>query len=201
MSERILSTGKIAVFVLCALIAAGLGVSELMTPGPVGGASCKPAESVLGNFEAAEAGTQAPDAPFQDAAGKDRRIADHAGRGVVLNFWATWCAPCVREMPQLDRLKALVADNGIDVLAVSEDRQGVPLVEKFFAANKLGDLEILVDGGAKLQRAAKLRGLPTTILYRPDGTEAGRVVGVAEWDAEAAVTFLRQCLGTGTPKG
>ena len=157
--------------------------------------ACQVEDGVLGNFQAAEDKTLAPDTAFVDGAGKTRRLTDLKGRGIVLNFWATWCAPCVREMPQLDRLKGLVAGNDIDVLAVSQDRQGVPLVKKFYASNKLNDLEILVDKGSALIRSVKGRGLPTTILYDKKGAEVGRVTGIAEWDSPEIVAFIRRCLG------
>ncbi|MFQ5763934.1 MAG: TlpA disulfide reductase family protein, partial [Rhodospirillales bacterium] len=79
---------------------------------------CLPHEGALGNFEAAEPPRPVSGTPFADGAGETRSLADHRGRGVVLNFWATWCAPCIREMPQLDRLKRLLATAGIDVLAL-----------------------------------------------------------------------------------
>ncbi|MDD9875839.1 MAG: TlpA disulfide reductase family protein [Magnetovibrio sp.] len=196
MSDRRLSTSKIAVFVILVGVVAGLGGGLFMIGGGTTANACVAEPGAMQHFQATEGRPAAPDTVFKDGAGKDRRLADHMGRGVVLNFWATWCAPCVREMPQLDRLKALIAGNGVDVLTVSEDRKGVPVVKKFYETNNLHDLEILVDPGGKLLRALKVRGLPTTVLFGADGREEGRVAGIAEWDSPEAVKFLRDCLGS-----
>jgi len=158
--------------------------------------ACVAEEGTLGNFHATEGHPPVPDTVFKDGTGKDLTLADFKGRGVVLNFWATWCAPCVKEMPQLDRLKGLVAGNGIDVLTVSEDRKGISVVKPFYETNKLYDLAIHIDPGGKLLRAFKGRGLPTTILIDKHGREAGRVTGVAEYDTAEAIDFIRGCLGS-----
>ncbi len=136
-----------------------------------------------------------PATPFIGPDGAAVSLADFRGRGVVLNFWATWCAPCVREMPQLNRLKTLLAEHGIDVLAVSEDRAGAAVVDKFYKVNKLDALDIYIDEGMKLLRALKVRGLPTTVLIDRSGHEVGRTLGIAEWDAPEVSAFVRRCLG------
>ena len=159
------------------------------------GGECLARDGVLGNFQAADPPRPVTDTPFFDAGGKTRTLADYRGRGVVLNFWATWCAPCVREMPQLDRLKKLLTDSGIEVLALDEDRAGAPLAEKFFRTNRIRNLDILVDRGGKVLRESKIRGMPTTLLINARGLEVGRVEGIAEWDSKAAVAFLKRCLG------
>ena len=133
--------------------------------------------------------------PFFDARGGQRRLSDHLGRGVVFNFWATWCAPCIREMPDLDRLYALVAGNGIDVLALSEDRKGVPRVEKFYKMAGIKNLEIILDDKGGILRDSQVRGLPTTLLINADGMEVARVQGAAVWDSSDVVAFIRRCLG------
>lgn len=197
MSERLLSTGKIVTFLAIALVIAGAAWFWLAGPGgtTAEARSCTPEEGVLAAFQPSEGLPQVPDAAFIDNDEKPRTLAHYKGRGVVLNFWATWCAPCVREMPQLDRLNAILKPDGIDVLTVSEDRKGLPLARKFYEVNKLVDLEILADPKGKLLRAFKGRGLPTTIIIDRQGREIGRVTGVAEWDAPETVGFLKECLG------
>ncbi len=173
-------------------------------------ARCVPAEGVLAGFRAATSAKPAPKTPFlalnpktkiggskgeSRAVGKKRRLADYKGKGVVLNFWATWCAPCVREMPALDNLRALLAEDGIEVLALSEDRRALDKVPPFFKTHEIKNLETLMDEKGRVSRAMGVQGLPTTILVGRDGKTVGRLVGVAEWDDEKVVSFLRECLG------
>ena len=128
---------------------------------------------------------------FEDG-GKRRTIADYRGSGVVMNFWATWCAPCVREMPSLDRLQAKV--RGIRVLALSVDRGGASVVETFYRKHGIANLDVLVDRGAKLMRKLGVRGLPTTLLIDADGDEVGRVVGPVEWDSGPVRALIRRTI-------
>ncbi len=135
--------------------------------------------------------------PFFDARGVPRRLSDYRGRSVIFNFWATWCAPCIREMPEFDRLKTLLAGDGIDVLALSEDRKGVKRVEKFYTMAEIKNLEIFLDDQGRILRDSRVRGLPTTLLIDAKGREVARVQGAAVWDTSEVVAFLRRCLGNG----
>ena len=157
-------------------------------------AACAAPPPVLDRFDAETAGQPFPDAPFLIDGETASTLADHQGRGVIVNFWATWCAPCVKEMPALDRLHAELADDGIDVLALSEDRNGAKVVPRFYARNEIANLAVLIDERGKVAHASGLRGLPTTLLVGADGREVGRVVGEAEWDHPDAIAFLRRCL-------
>ena len=130
---------------------------------------------------------------FED--GETRRtIADYRGSGVVMNFWATWCAPCVREMPSLDRLQAKVP--GIRVLALSVDRGGAPVIENFYRQHGIANLDVLADRGAKLMRKLRVRGLPTTLLIDAGGFEVGRVVGPVEWDSGPVRALIGRTIET-----
>jgi len=197
MSQRRLSTGKIATFFLGVLAVAVIGgfMAKDFMGRFAGAGTCAPEDGTFKRFEAVDARPEAPGAPILDAAGKQRRLAEWQGKGVVLNFWATWCAPCVKEMPQLDRLKALLATHGIDVLAVSEDREGIAVAKTFHEVNKLRDLAVMVDPKGDLLRAFKGRGLPTTVLIDKQGRHVATVTGAAEWDAPEVVGFLKGCLG------
>lgn len=137
--------------------------------------------------------------PFFDAEGGELTIADFKGQGVVLNFWATWCAPCIREMPSLVRLKEAVAGDGITVLALAEDRKGAKKVIPFFRKQGITGLDVLIDKRGKVARKSGVRGLPVTILIDAEGMERGRVIGTAEWDTPDAIDFVRRCIGPNAP--
>lgn len=126
-------------------------------------------------------------------------ISDFRGQGVVLNFWATWCAPCIKEMPALVRLKELVSEDNITVLALSEDRGGAEKVIPFFKKLGINGLEVLIDKRGKVARKSGVRGLPVTILIDAEGLERGRVTGIAQWDSADVVDFVRRCIGPKNP--
>jgi thiol-disulfide isomerase/thioredoxin len=140
--------------------------------------------------------TQASPAPlpalsFVDGEGRTRGLEAFRGKLVLLNLWATWCGPCVEEMPALDRLQARLGGNDFTVLALATDRQGKPLVEPFLAKLGVRNLAMYLDTSGNVMRALKARGLPTTLLIDRDGREIGRLEGAATWDSDAAAAFLR----------
>ncbi len=133
----------------------------------------------------------APQTPFQTGSGQETRLEAFRGRVVVLNFWATWCAPCIREMPSLDRLQAKLRDEGLEVVAVSQDFAGLKVVKPFFERLDLANLELYLNSGGQLARAIGVVALPTTFLIDRDGRLVGGVEGPAEWDSEEAVRLIR----------
>ena len=157
---------------------------------------CEPEKGVLKRFMLSEELLKVPNNTFYDNNKKEKKLSNYLGRSLVLNFWATWCAPCIKEMPDLDRLHAILKSSNIDVLAVSEDIKGLDIVRKFYAANNLKELEILIDPKGKLIQAAGGLGLPTTILIDQQGYEVGRLLGVADWDTPESINFLKRCLGS-----
>ncbi|MFZ1414229.1 MAG: TlpA disulfide reductase family protein [Defluviicoccus sp.] len=156
---------------------------------------CSAAPATIGRFKPATQPQAAPTVPFYDAAGTARTFAGYRDQPLIVNLWATWCAPCVQEMPALDRLAELLRAGGIAVLALSSDREGAPVVRRFFENHAIRRLEILIDRKTAVTRALAAPGLPTTILFDRTGRELGRVVGVATWDAPDTVAFLGRCLG------
>ena len=160
--------------------------------------ACQAETGDLGNYQMTKPPEPVAEVEFFDAEDTPRTFAAYRGRGVVLNFWATWCAPCVREMPALERASTELAGAGIDVVTLSEDREGAKVIRPFFEKLGLRNLPVLIDRQGKVLRALKVTGLPTTVLIDARGREVGRVVGVAEWDTSEALDFLRRCIpGTG----
>lgn len=123
-----------------------------------------------------------------------RKLSEKAFRGrfVLLNVWATWCPPCIKEMPSLDRLQAMKGDSGFEVVALSIDRQGLEVVQPFFQRTGLTRLAIYLDREARSMPALKITGLPTTVLIDPAGREIARWPGAREWDQPATVAEIEE---------
>jgi thiol-disulfide isomerase/thioredoxin len=133
----------------------------------------------------------APEVAFTDVAGREISLADFHGKLILLNLWATWCAPCVEEMPSLDRLQAKLGGPGFQILAVSSDRAGAKVVEPFLGKLGLADLKVYLDPKSKVNHAFGVRGLPTSILIDAEGRELGRLEGSAKWDSPETIAFLK----------
>jgi thiol-disulfide isomerase/thioredoxin len=142
-----------------------------------------------------------PDISFQDGNGKARSLHDFRGKFVLLNIWATWCAPCRKEMPTLDRLQAATGGPDFEVAALSIDRAGLDVVAKFYRELSAENLAMYIDTAGKAATTLGAVGLPTTLLIDRDGREIGRLVGPAEWDAPEMMAFIRSRLTaqTGSP--
>ncbi len=135
------------------------------------------------------------EASFQDEGGAVRRLGDYAGKGLVVNLWATWCVPCVVEMPELQELAHKVAGGGILVLPLSSDRGGAEVVRRFYATHGIAGLPVLLDPRGEAARAWGSRGLPTTIVVDRQGREQGRVEGAIDWASAATIDELRRLVG------
>jgi thiol-disulfide isomerase/thioredoxin len=134
-------------------------------------------------------------ARFQEADGTERTLGDYSGKGLVVNLWATWCVPCVAEMPELQELAGKVAGEGILVLPLSSDRGGAEVVRRFYAAHGINGLPVLLDPRGEAGRAWGARGLPTTIVIDRQGRERGRVEGAIDWASAATIAELRRLVG------
>jgi len=139
----------------------------------------------------------APDraSPISDETGAEFSIADFAGQPVLINFWATWCAPCIAELPALSRAAAALAGDDVTVLLVSIDRGGAAKAMPFLDTHGVTGVEVVrlgFDPKARLSREMQVRGLPTTILLPAAQDAAWRFVGPFEWDDEAMLTLVRQ---------
>jgi thiol-disulfide isomerase/thioredoxin len=130
----------------------------------------------------------APSVAFTDAAGTRHALASYKGHYVLLNMWATWCAPCVAELPALAKLKASVP--GLTVLAVDMDKGPVDAAG-FLKGHNAESLGSLRDTDITLMRGFGAYGLPTTVLIDPNGKVVGRAEGPAEWASPDAIAYFK----------
>ena len=190
--RRALSGKALAVLVgvaLGAIVAISAPRSSAQTAPPIAG--------TVAAYQPTDPAKEPPPTRFVDAKGEAQDLARYKGKVVVLNFWATWCAPCVREMPSLDRLQAALGGEGLVVLPLSLDGPTKPRVEPFYKAQNLGNLPILFDEKNATFGRFGVGVLPTTIVIGRDGREVGRLEGPAEWDAPEALALLRHYLKAG----
>jgi thiol-disulfide isomerase/thioredoxin len=135
----------------------------------------------------------APAVIFTDAAGGRHVLDAFKGRYVLLNLWATWCAPCVNELPSLARLAANAP--GLKVLAIDADTQKVDAAA-FLKGHGAGSLPVYLDSERMMLRSFVVPGLPTTILIGPDGKVVARAEGPAEWASPEAVSYFKRITGS-----
>jgi thiol-disulfide isomerase/thioredoxin len=136
-----------------------------------------------------------PEIAFVDGTGAAKTLKDFKGKVVLLNLWATWCLPCRKEMPALDRLQAALGSDKFEVVALSLDRAGIEASRKFLDGIKIANLKLYVDPTARMNGPLKIFGMPTTILIDAEGREVGRLLGEAEWDSEDAKKLIKATLG------
>lgn len=182
-------------YALAALVAIVLVIAaavSLLPPREIGRDAARPPASLpppLAKLVETEA--EAPlDIVFQAADGSDVTLRHFRGRGLVVNLWATWCAPCIEELPALDRLAASLEGSGVEVLPISIDRDGRAVVGPFFERLGIERLRSAYDPSMRLNLALKVRGLPTTVLIDAEGRLAGWVGGIAAWDDPSVRDWL-----------
>lgn len=130
-------------------------------------------------------------ANWKDGNGKTLTLADFKGKVVLLNYWATWCSPCIRELPSIDRLQARLGGKAFTIVAISIDRSGKPTVQRMIERLKIKNLAIYLDQESKAARKMGVRSMPTTFLFDSTGREVGKMVGAAEWDQQEAVSLIK----------
>jgi len=169
-------------------ISAGAVYRELTGAGRQASASFDP------KFAASGSTRLMPELRFVDGAGAPRSLADFRGRVVLLNLWATWCVPCRKEMPALDRLQKALGGPEFEVLALSLDQGGVAAVSRFFEEFNIRSLQPYVDQNGDALGKLGSMGIPLTMLIDRDGRELWRILGPKEWDDPAAMDRIRAYL-------
>jgi thiol-disulfide isomerase/thioredoxin len=150
------------------------------------------------SFQAIPGRLYVPPIQLMNAEGEPTALSKWHGKLVVLNVWATWCAPCVAEMPALDRLAERLGDGGA-VLAVGVDRGGPPIGLPFLEKLGISHLIRLFDPANKIQQHLAVRGLPTTFIIDANGLLIGRIEGAIEWDTQKIISWLRSLRNMNEP--
>jgi len=152
------------------------------------------ASILTGEVDYSKAGAELPALTLTDPAGNALDLASLKGKPVLINLWATWCAPCVIEMPMLDNLAGQMGDD-LRVVTVSQDLSGASVVEPFFAEREFVHLEPWLDQESELTfRFSQTGMLPLTVLFDAEGKEVLRVVGGYHWDSDETVALLREAI-------
>jgi thiol-disulfide isomerase/thioredoxin len=165
-------------------IGAILAVVYVKRSGPVN------APDTLTHFALTANPAPLPGVAFSDASGKRHTLAEFRGKTVLLNLWATWCAPCVKELPSLAKLQKAMGDK-LTVVPVDVGRDTPAEAAAFLKSHGINGLPAYLDADIALVRAFKAYGLPLTVLIGPDGKEIGRANGEADWGADESVAYLQ----------
>ncbi len=195
---------SIAVFLAAAAVAAiaGFGAVYVMRPASDNVASPSTSAAVgeavggrqgggsLAGFVRKAQPEVIADFTFKDVTGTERTLKDFRGKTVLLNLWATWCGPCRKEMPSLDRLQKQLGSDKFEVVALSLDRAGPEAARSFLDGIKVEQLGFYIDQTTKAGAALRAVGMPTTILIDKNGLEVGRLPGPAEWDSQEAKALI-----------
>ncbi|MGE0768372.1 MAG: TlpA family protein disulfide reductase [Hyphomicrobiaceae bacterium] len=139
-----------------------------------------------------------PELPFQDKDGKSRTLKEWQGKVVLVNLWATWCAPCRKEMPSLDRLQAELGSDKFEVVAISADKTGIAGAKRFLDQIKIQKLGVYADPTVRIHSGLKAIGMPASLVIDAKGREIGRLVGPAEWDSAEAKTLIKAVIAAQT---
>jgi thiol-disulfide isomerase/thioredoxin len=149
---------------------------------------------MAGDFSPIDPPEQIAAPNFQDKMGQPVNLDSFKGKVVVLNFWATWCPPCIAEMPALDHLQAQMGGKDLAVVAVSTDRQGIKKSAPFYRRAGIKNLALYNDTRGDLLDAFHAKSLPVTVLIDREGRVVGRIEGAAQWDSDAAKALIEHYL-------
>ena len=205
------STGRRALTIAAVLIGAAIGFAVTYGSGLFGTRSassdptCRGAVALAGKIAplihgevaaltAATSPLRLPDLTFEDGSGAPKKLSDFRGKTVLLNLWATWCVPCRKEMPALDRLQAKLGGGNFQVVAVNIDTRDPEKPKAFLSDAKLTRLDYFSDQKAKvfqdLKSVGRALGMPTSVLVDGKGCEIATIAGPAEWDSDDAIKLI-----------
>lgn len=197
---------RVILMVTAMLIAVGLSYTILVNiqpPSPETSKAQKNMETegapapVVAAPRPSQAGKTMPDAVFYDAEGRAVRLGDFAGEVLLVNLWATWCPPCVAELPALDGLQAKLRDKGLHVVAISLDRKPVADVAAFLEERRVEQMKLYVDTDRQIPLKWQYAGVPASFLIGRDGVVIEQFDGPREWDKGEMLAKIEAVLGAG----
>lgn len=188
---------------IAAIVYTALGLGAIAAPGAVR------AEADIATLEALRDGTMkklnfhtapkpAIEGSFLDAGGTSHDMAELRGDVIVLNFWATWCAPCRKEMPMLSELQTELGGDSFEVVTLATGRNALPAMKKFFDEIGVDNLPLHRDPKSAIAREMGVFGLPITVILDPDGQEIARLQGDAHWNSDSAKAILTTLISGGS---
>ncbi|WP_420142074.1 TlpA family protein disulfide reductase [Sphingomonas sp.] len=169
------------------------GCHKQADPAPQAEQAAEPAAPAPARLapDTSHAGKSLPTAEIKDGSGASAKLSDLKGKPVLVNLWATWCVPCVKELPTLDALAAREAGT-LQVVVVNMDLEGPRAVEPFLKRRPLKTLKTWTDASNALMIPLEAASLPTTILYKAEGKEVWRVARDVDWTSAEAKALLAQ---------
>jgi thiol-disulfide isomerase/thioredoxin len=180
-------------------LAGNAGVQACTAAKPVAASLMPHARGEVAAFKVTETPALAPDLAFKAADGRDLKLSDFRGRAVLLNLWATWCAPCRHEMPALDKLQETLGGPNFEVVAVNIDTRHPERADNWLKEAGIRHMASYADRSATIFQVLKISGrafgMPTTLLIDANGCELGHIAGPAEWASEDAARLIRTALG------
>lgn len=165
--------------------------ANAVTSGEVSGATGSEKAAPY-SIDRSKAGSDLPDYAFKDASGKALTLDHFKGKPILVNLWATWCAPCVKELPQLDRIAGAYAKSGLQVVPISQDTQEADKVSAFFKVKGFKHLQTWFDPDNNFGFGFGGAALPISVLYSSGGKEIARIIGAPDWEGDEMRALLEE---------
>jgi thiol-disulfide isomerase/thioredoxin len=192
-----MSRALIAMIVVPAIFLAGLAYLFYSPPGPPPSAAVSAPAAPEGRFVAVPGADFSAVAPL-DGKGQPADMAPYRGKALLVNLWATWCAPCIEELPSLGKLQAALGGENFQVVTIAFQERDPAKIEPFLAAHGAANLPVLVDINSTIQKVAQVTALPTSLLVGRDGKVKAMLTGDARWNCGKALEAVKAFVADGT---
>jgi thiol-disulfide isomerase/thioredoxin len=135
---------------------------------------------------------------WKNAKGETLSLNDFKGRVILLNFWATWCLPCIKELPSMERLQTKFKEDNFTIIAISLDRGGKSVAARLLKRLKLNKLTLYIDKENKSAQKLGVKFMPTTFIFDREGRKLGKLQGGIEWDSKNAEALIKYFINNPT---